>query len=94
MITSINEFKKHMNENHNIAVMDMDVEAKKIVDEVNDAFQYASTKLYDLKKMADDVRMEFPGISETITSIVEPIMITLENDYPEELQNILRKFRK
>lgn len=58
---------------------------------MTDSFDFASSKLYDLKKMSDAIKGEYPNLSKDILDVVEPMMTELENDYPNRLKGLLKK---
>lgn len=60
---------------------------------MTDSFDFASSKLYDLKKMSDVIKMEYPDLSKDILDVVEPMMTELENDYPNRLKGLLKKIK-
>lgn len=80
------------NEGQEVAVIDMRSEAKGLVDEIKDSFDFASSKLYDFKKMSDYIKREYPELSKEIDDAVEPMMTELENTYPKKLRDLLKKF--
>ena len=82
-----------MSEGHDVMVADMDVEAANLVDEIKDSLDFASAKLYDLKKMSDYIKSDYPKLSKDIATVVEPMMVQLETDYPKQLQELLKKFK-
>jgi hypothetical protein len=85
--------EKYMNEGREIMVADMDVEAAGLVSEIKDSLDFASAKLYDLKKMSDYIKNDYPELSKNIAEVVEPMMTELENEYPKKLQELLKKFK-
>jgi len=85
--------ESNTNEGREVMVADMDVEAAGLVDEIKDSLDFASTKLYDLKKMSDYIKNDYPELSKDIADVVEPMMIELENEYPQKLQALLKKFK-
>ena len=44
--------------------------------------------------MSNAIKNEFPVLSKDIADTVEPMMTTMENDYPQQLKNLLTKFRQ
>jgi len=89
----LTECNCEVEEGREVMVADMDVEAAGLVDEIKDSLDFASTKLYDLKKMSDYIKNDYPELSKDIADVVEPMMIELENEYPQKLQALLKKFK-
>jgi hypothetical protein len=85
-------YENFLEEGYEVAVIDMKDAASSCVTEITDALNYASAKLYDLKKMSDEIKLEFPDLSKSILNTVEPMMIELENEYPKKLKELLVKF--
>lgn len=99
MITTINEFRKLIKskpimENNEVAVLDMRETALGIVREVKDSLDFASAKLYELSKMSNDIKAEYPELAQHITDTVEPMMTELEQVYPDKLRNMMKKFHR
>jgi hypothetical protein len=82
-----------LEEGREVMVADMDVEAAGLVDDIKNSLDFASAKLYDLKKMSDYIKGEYPELSKDIADVVEPMMTELENEYPKKLQELLKKFK-
>ena len=81
------------NEGQEVAVADMKGEADALVAEIKDSLDFASSKLYDFKKMSDYIKAEYPELSRSIAETVEPMMTELEQTYPQKLQALLKKFK-
>lgn len=77
-----------------VDVLDMEVEALGLSNEVIDSLEFASAKLYELMKMSNSIKNEFPVLAKDIADTVEPMMTTMENQYPQQLRNLLIKFRQ
>ena len=82
------------NEGYEVQVADMDIEAADLVNQITDSLDFASAKLYDFKKMSDDIKIEYPELSKKIADIVEPMMTQLEREYPVKLKDLLKQFKK
>ena len=78
-------------EGKEVAVLNMVDVAQNHIDEIKNAFNAATSELYDLKKMADDIMLEYPDISKHMIGLVEPMMETLEHDFPQKLKSIIKK---
>jgi hypothetical protein len=98
MVTKIlkfNEFDSEkiigtiMKEGKEVDVLDLKDEAKRHIEEAIDLLNRASAELYEIKKMADYVRLEYPQMSDTIVEAVEPLMMELEG-YEPKIKNILK----
>ncbi len=83
-----------MDEYKEVAVIDMRDEAEKLMREVKDSLEFSSAKLYELKKMADYIKGEYPELSKNILEVVEPMMIHFEKEIPNELDILLKKFER
>lgn len=83
-----------MDEHKEVAVIDMRDEAEKLMAEVKESLEFSSSKLYDLKKMADYIKGEYPELSKCILEVVEPLMIKFEKEVPLEFDTLLKKFNK
>ena len=75
-----------------VMVADMKEEAHAIMTEIKDSLDFASSKLYDLKKMADYIIREYPELSMSISNMVEPMMESFERTYPMQFKELLKKF--
>lgn len=84
--------KKFLAEGQDVAVIDMREEAEKRVKEALAALEAAAGELYEIVKMAEDVKVEYPKISKELLNVLEPMMGSLENVYPKQLKNLLTKF--
>jgi len=89
----IKKLKKSLNEGQDVMVADMYAEAETHIGDIKESLDFASSKLYELKKMADYIKGEFPDLSKDILGTVEPMMTELENDYPNKLAALLKKFK-
>lgn len=90
------EFKKSgkapVKEGQEVAVADMKSEAESHMSEIRDSLDFASAKLYDLQKMAEYIKVDYPELSQDISKVVEPLMTKFEKDIPEQLKELLKKF--
>ncbi len=94
-MTHIKRFDEHnLTEGMDIAVADIRSEAEGLVGEINDSLSHASAKLYDLQKMAESIKGEWPVLSKQISDIVEPMMIDLERKYPTGLKKLIGRFNQ
>lgn len=84
--------KKVIAEGHDVAVIDMREEAEKRVAEACSALEAAAGELYEIVRMAEDVKAEYPTISKEVLNTLEPMMGSLENVYPRQLKALLNKF--
>lgn len=80
-------------ENSIVGVVDMATKAKSHVDEIKNALEVASSELYELKKMGDEVKLEFPKVTAQLHGIVEPLMEKIEGEIEKEVSKILTVFR-
>jgi len=69
---------QQMNENGNVAVVDMRDEAKKHIKEADENLRMAADAVYELKRMADYVKIDFPELSKTLGSHAETILGDIE----------------
>ena len=81
------------NEVQEVIAADMKGEAESHIEEVKEALQAASAHLYEMKKMADYIKNEYPELAHKIYHTVEPMMTELETTYPEKLKSLLKKFK-
>jgi hypothetical protein len=83
MIKRFAEFHKTQNdrkmfENENVAVVDMRDEAKHHIQEADEKLQMAADAVYELKRMADYVKIDFPQLSQALGSHAETILGDIE----------------
>lgn len=81
------------NENMNVTTIDMHEKAQYHVDEAVDALNRASAELYEIKKMADELKMDYPTMSASLYKIVEPLMEEIES-IPDRAKKVLTAIEK
>jgi hypothetical protein len=79
-------------EGQEVMVADMKGEAEGLISEIKDSLDFASAKLYDLKKMSDYIKGDYPELSKQIADLVEPMMTEFETEYPNKFKELLTKF--
>lgn len=86
-LRNFNDFK--MSEGQQVQTIDMMDKASSHVEEAIQGLKIASSELYELKKMADEIKLDWPDLSKDIIDIVEPLMTDIENK-EKEINNILK----
>lgn len=84
--------ESNITETQDVMVADMREEAHGLMSEITDSLEFASAKLYDLKKMSDYIIREYPELSKQISDTVEPMMEAFERIYPMQFKELLKKF--
>lgn len=72
-------------EGSEIAVKDLRYEVQEHVNNASEALQYAASEIYQLYKVAEEIKIEWPDISEKILQDIEPMLKNIEN-YPNKLK--------
>jgi hypothetical protein len=88
MMKHIKLFESFVTEGSEVTTIDLGEKVQSHVDEIDNAFKVASAELYELKKIADEVKMEWPEVSRQINSIVEPMMESLEGDMTKNIKTL------
>jgi|ERR1035437_2436609 hypothetical protein len=87
----IKQMKTDMNEGGEVDTIFMFDAVKEHVDETINAFNVADSELYELMKMSEEIKLEFPDLSQEIVLTVEPLMQVMQL-YPKQLRQLLNKF--
>lgn len=80
-IKSFKEFNQKedtMFEDNNVTTLDMKSEAKHHIQEANEKLSMAADAVYQLKKMADYVELDFPTMSKDLKEHSESILVEIE----------------
>lgn len=67
-----------MFENENVAVIDMKDEAKHHIQEAEEKLKMAGDAIYEIKRMADYIKTDFPELAQKLGSHAENILGELD----------------
>jgi hypothetical protein len=76
-----------------VAVLDLKTEVEDLMIEIKDSFDFASAKLYNLIKISNYIKRDYPELAQDMVNVIEPMMIDLEKKYPNQLEELLTKFK-
>lgn len=85
--------KVKLMENPGVTTIDLKTEVIAYATEIKDSFDFASAKLYEIIKVSNYIKRDYPELAQEMSNVIEPMMINLETTYPNQLKELLKKIK-